>query len=164
MLGRGGDRFLHTYLNDHRTGAIAGRELARRTRGANEGTELGRFLDGLVADIESDLAALEDVMDRVGAPRDRLKQAAAVTAERLGRLKLNGELFRYSPLSRLIELEGLALGVEGKASLWRSLKAAADPRLEGVDLDVLVTRAEAQRAGLERHRVEAARVALAESS
>lgn len=35
-------------------------------------------------------------------------------AEKLGRLKPNGQLHGYSPLSRVIELEGLYLGISGK--------------------------------------------------
>ena len=38
---------------------------------------------------------------------------AGWVAEKAGRLKLNGSLLTYSPLSRLVELEGLSLGVEG---------------------------------------------------
>ena len=50
-------------------------------------------------------------MEALGARVDRLKAAAAWGGEKLGRLKLNGQLRGYSPLSRVVELEGLALGV-----------------------------------------------------
>ena len=47
-------------------------------------------------------------------------------AEKLGRLKPNGQILGYSPLSRLVELETLALGITGKRSLWEALLGVAD--------------------------------------
>jgi hypothetical protein len=153
---------LATYLNDHLGGAMGGIELARRACGENEGNEYGAFLEGLVGDIEADIEALRDVMRRLEVSEDRLKQVAGWTGEKLGRLKLNGQLVGYSPLSRLIELEGLTLGVTGKLSLWQCLRAtyADDPRLAGVDLDRLAQRAADQRAEMGRHRAKAAVEAL----
>jgi hypothetical protein len=152
---------LAIYLNDHLAGSTVGVELARRARGSNAGTELGDFLAELTVEIEEDRATLEEIMDAVGAGRDRLKVTGAWAGEKLGRLKLNGSWLSYSPLSRVVELEGLRLGVEGKACLWRMLRELADPRLSGFDLDALIERAERQRDGLELRRLEAGRVALA---
>ena len=63
----------------------------------------------------------------------------------------------------MVELETLALGVEGKASLWRSLlQVQGDyPELEEFDLPTLLARAESQRDRAEQHRQEAAAKALA---
>jgi hypothetical protein len=36
----------------------------------------------------------------------------------VGRVKLNGQLATYSPFSRFIELDFLAMGIEGKKLLW----------------------------------------------
>jgi hypothetical protein len=152
---------LATYLNDHLAGSTVGVELARRARGSNEGTALGDFLARLAAEIEEDRDSLEEVMRAVGAGRDRIKVAGAWAGEKVGRLKLNGRLLGYSPLSRLVELEGLRLGVEGKACLWRMLRELADPRLAQFDFDALLARAERQRDELELHRLEAGRLALA---
>ena len=101
-------------------------------------------------------------MDRLGARRDPLKQWAGWLAEKAGRLKLNGRLRGYSPLSRVLELEVLVLGIEGKRMLWRALGevAASDPRLDGVDLSGLLRRADGQRRLLDRQRARAAAVAL----
>jgi hypothetical protein len=156
---------LRIYLNDHYAGSVAGIELARRALAANDGNEYGRFLAQLVADIEEDQAALRDVMTRLGVPVARAKAAAAWAAEKVGRLKLNGQLRGYSPLSRLLELEGLVMGVRGKLGLWRSLEqlAAGEPTLASVDFASLVQRAQAQLDELERHRLDAAAGALAAS-
>lgn len=153
---------LAIYLNDHLAGATVGVELARRARGSNEGTALGDFLAAIAIEIEEDRDTLQDVMAAVGAGRDRLKVTGAWAGEKVGRLKLNGSLLGYSPLSRVVELEGLRLGVEGKACLWRMLRELADPRLSAVDFDALLARAERQRDDLERHRLEAGRLALAD--
>jgi hypothetical protein len=147
---------LATYLNDHLAGATAGVELVRRARGENEGTPLGRFLDGLAREIEEDRETLLAIMDRLDVGRDRLKVAAGWLGEKVGRLKPNNRLFGYSPLSRLIELEGLALGVEGKRSLWEVLRRLEEPRLAEFDFDALVERARAQRDALQERRLTAA--------
>lgn len=151
---------LAIYLNDHRAGSTVGLELARRARGSNEGTQLGAFLERLVAEIEEDRETLEQVMDAVGAGRDRLKATAAWAGEKVGRLKLNGRLLGYSPLSRVVELESLSVGIEGKACLWRMLRDLGDPRLAGFDFDALIERAERQREEVEGHRLAAGREAL----
>jgi hypothetical protein len=147
---------LGTYLNDHLAGSTVGLELAHRARSSNEGTALGRFLQELEAEIEADRAALEAVMDRLGVGRDRLKVAAGWMAEKVGRLKPNNRLFGYSPLSRLIELEALALGVEGKRSLWEALRELNDPELAEFDFEALLERARRQRDSLHERRVAAA--------
>ena len=157
-----GTRYLGIYLNDHLAGAIAGWELAKRATKNNKGTPLEGFLSRLATDIDEDRQYLEILMERLGIRKDRLKDTAAWVAEKVGRLKLNGKLFGYSDLSRLVELEGLSLGVEGKLALWRNLSQIRDrhPALAGDRLDELIGRAETQREELERVRLEAARAVL----
>jgi hypothetical protein len=155
------NRRLAIYLNDHLAGAIVGTELAKRALRENRGSSFGEFLEWLLGQILEDRATLERLMAELGVPKSRLKRALALTFERVGRLKLNGQLTGYSPLSRLVELEGLALGVTGKRALWLALQeiAATEP-LRQFDFDELRRRAEEQLAGLERLRIEAARLAL----
>ena len=151
---------LAIYLNDHHAGSTAGLELARRARGSNEGTELGEFLGRLVVEIEEDREALERIMDRLEVRRDPLKQGFGWAAEKVGRLKLNGQILGYSPLSRLVELEGLHLGISTKLSMWEILRSTHASELEQFDLDGLVERAHRQLEQLEPMRLEAARTAL----
>jgi hypothetical protein len=146
---------LATYLNDHLGGATAGLELARRACRQNEGTPLGRFLEELSHEIEEDRESLKGVMDSLDVGKDRLKVTAGWVGEKAGRLKPNNRLFGYSPLSRLIELEGLALGVEGKRGLWQVLHELRDPRLAQFDFDALLERARRQRDQLQERRVAA---------
>jgi hypothetical protein len=162
MSAPSASKLLSTYLNDHLAGSVVALELAKRASSENRGTEFGAFLESLTTEIESDRATLKTIMDRVDVGEDRLKQAAALLAERAGRLKLNGQLRGYSPLSRLVELEALSLGVDGKLALWRSLEevSSADSRLSEFDFEQLGRRALAQRDGIEEHRLRAARLAL----
>jgi hypothetical protein len=159
------EKYLAIYLNDHLAGSVAGIELAKRAAGNNEGTPVGEFLEQLVVDIDEDRAALEAIMDELGVRKDLLKDAAAWMAEKVGRLKLNGKIIGFSPLSQLVELEGLALGVEGKLSLWRALQEIKGdyPALAKADLNRLAARAKAQREGIERLRIEAAANALTQT-
>jgi hypothetical protein len=152
---------LATYLRDHHAGATAGVELARRAAGSNEGNVYGEELSRIADEIAEDRDALEAVMAGLGVRADPIKDGAAWAAEKLGRLKPNGRVIGYSPLSRVVELEGLVLGVTGKLALWESLEAVAGARIEAVDLDRLTERAADQRRRLEALRREAASEALA---
>ena len=146
-------KYLPIYLNDHLAGAVAAVQLASRAAGQNEGTEYGEALAGLAAEIDQDRRTLQDLLKRLGIRGDPVKLLSSVVAEKLGRLKLNGELLRYSPLSRLEEIEILMLGVEGKLALWRALRANLDVE---VDFDELIRRGGAQRRRLEQLRLKAA--------
>ena len=119
-------KYLRIYLNDHRAGALAGLELVKRARSSNQGTELGEYLLSFEAEVREDLRALEEAMRSLGVPLNQIKAGAAWLAEKLGRAKLNGQVRGYSPLSRLIELEGLGLAVEGKRRLWTTLERLAE--------------------------------------
>lgn len=152
---------LRTYLQDHHAGSTAGLELARRAASSNEGGEIGAELARIADEIAADRASLEAVMETLGVKPDRLKDAGGWTAEKLGRLKPNNSLIGYSPLSRVIELEGLVLGVTGKLALWESLRAAVGDRVGDADLAELIERAADQRARLEELRRAAAAEALA---
>jgi hypothetical protein len=156
-------KLLGIYLNDHLAGSTSGAELARRAAGANSGTPLGDDLARLAAEIGEDRESLKAIMASLELGEDRVKVAAGWSAEKLGRLKLNGRLTGYSPLSRVVELEGLALGITGKLALWLALRGLVDeePRLDAAELDRLRERAERQRDAVERHRMDATREAFA---
>jgi hypothetical protein len=154
---------LAIYLNDHLAGATVGLELAKRARGSNEGSEYGDALDRIARQIEEDRDALIALMDSLEIKRDHPKVLAAWVGEKVGRLKPNGQLTGYSPLSRMVELEGLSLGISGKLSLWSALSEVAgeDARLDVEELGRLAERAELQRSEVWRLRQRAAREAFA---
>jgi len=151
-------KYLAIYLNDHLMGSTTGTQLVQRIASEHEGTELGSVAAGLAREIEQDRDALLEIMEVLGAGTDRAKVALGWVSEKAHRLKPNGELRGHSPLTPLIELESLSLGIEGKRSLWLAL-AEHDAVAEQVGrarLAKLIARAEDQRA-----RVEAQRRAVA---
>ncbi|WP_257455902.1 hypothetical protein [Archangium lipolyticum] len=155
---------LKIYLNDHLAGSVMGLELARRARAENPGNSVGEYLDVFIGELREDRGTLLSVMSALGIERETLKQGLAWVGEKLGRLKLNGRLTGYSPLSRLVELEGLCLGTEGRLSMWRTLRRLArkDERLARIDFAALIARTEQQRRTLERLRQQASEEAFFE--
>jgi hypothetical protein len=147
--------YLAIYLNDHLAGATVGCELAKRAAKQNDDSEFGPPLARIRDEIVEDRVTLEQVMDALDIGKDRIKSAGAFAGEKLGRLKLNGQLRGYSPLSRVVELEGLALGVTGKEALWKALATLANPHLGEFDFPALAHRAERQQEELESLRLRA---------
>lgn len=113
--------YLAIYLNDHRAGATAGTRVARRLWRSNRSTPWGARLEALADEIGADASTLDAVRQAVGVTGGELKQFGALAAERLGRFKLNGHILTYSPLSRVLETEGLMAGVQAKHRLWVTL-------------------------------------------
>ncbi len=154
-------RLLRIYLRDHHAGSAAGVRLAERLVRNNRGTEfdapLRRILDGIRADREE----LARVMSEHGVRPNPLKNAMLVAGERLARLKGNGRAGSYSPLSRVVELEALTMGVTGKLGIWRSLASASAS--SAVDLDRLIALARSQLEDLERLHHRAAGIAFVEA-
>ncbi len=155
-------KLLRIYVQDHFAGSTVGLNLARRSAGSNRGTTYGDALARIADEIEQDRRTLEAITDELDIPRDQVKNALAWGAERAGRLKLNGQLTGYSPLSRLVELEGLITGISGKISLWRALLELVpqEPRLDAERLQELIERGEEQRRTVEELRTRAVRDAF----
>lgn len=150
-------RLLGIYLNDHLAGSTAGVERARMTRDANQATEFAAPLTVLCEEIEEDRDSLVSIMDDLGVGRSKVKPAIGWLGERVGRLKPNGQLRGYSPLSRVVDLEMLLLGISGKLRLWTLLTDLLDGE-STADLPTLVRRAERQRATVEELQSRAARL------
>ena len=155
-------KYLAIYLNDHLMGSTTGIELVRRIANEHRGTDLGTFAEGLAPEIDEDRDALLEIMERLGASRDQAKVALGWVSEKAARLKPNGELRGTSPLTPLVELESLSLGIEGKRLLWLAL-AETDAVAEQVGRDRLAqleARAKDQRERVEVHRRAAAQRAF----
>ena len=149
---------LAIYLEDHHAAGVAGSRLAARLAAttASEGSEAD--LSRVLPEIAEDLATLESLMRRLGAKPNTMKDTIARVGERLGRLKPNGRLRERSPLSDLLELETLVVGIRGKQALWVSMRNTA--LLPREELDRLIGRAEKQQRIVESAREAAARRAL----
>ncbi len=157
------DRALDVYLNDHFAGAMLGSDLAASIRDRHDGTPLGDLMKSIATEIEQDRQTLDDLMERMEVSRNPVKQVTGWVAEKASRVKFGG-LVPGAPDEQgaFMALESLALGVEGKACLWRVLKEVASqyPPLAATNFDELITRAESQHTTLERERLEAGRRAL----
>lgn len=159
------DELLGIYLRDQLALGVVWRELAKRSARNNRGTALGEALTGVATAIAEDVETFQAIMRRLGIRTSRVKTGLAIVAERVGRVKPNGRLRSYSPLSRFEELEILTMGIDGKKQLWNTLRDLADlaTRLPDVDFDELIARAERQRAELEPFRVSAGTEAFTRS-
>ena len=146
-------RLLRIYLQDHHAASMGGVALARRALGPQH---------PVAKQIARDREALERVMRQLSIAPSAVKVGVVRVAERVGRLKLNGTLLRRSPLSSVVELEALVVGVRGKEALWTALQKA-EVRLED-DLEALVESARAQAAELEALRLRAAASAFGRAS
>ncbi len=156
------DKALDVYLNDHLAGAMLGSDLAAGIRDRHEGTPLGDVMASIATEIEQDRQTLVGLMDRMDIPRNRVKQATGWLAEKASRVKFDGLSSGAPEQGAFMALESLALGVAGKACLWRVIKevAAQYPPLASTNFDELLARAESQHTTLERERLEAGRRAL----
>ena len=132
-------RRLQIYLDDH-LALIAGEiALIGRCWWKNRGSALGDFLQRLENEVRGQRAVARDVLHRLGgknAWEGKLKQGAALVAERMGRFKLNDSWFAYSDLSRLVELETLCAAAQERVALWDSLAAISTDEgpWEGISL------------------------------
>jgi hypothetical protein len=157
------DDYLHIYLNDHLAGSTGGVELAERIAKNNEDNPLGDVMAGIAKEIEEDRDELQRLMDELDVTRNPIKAAGAYLLEKLSQMKANGQLVGYSPLSRVLELEMLHMGITGKLQLWGALREVFGPRLGEFDFERLIERAESQRDRVEEQRLAAAREAFGES-
>jgi hypothetical protein len=114
-------RLLAVYLRDHHALLVALRELAQRMRTADRPDEQRALADDLHRAADDDLDCVEQYLHRLESGPSPLRHAAVWTAEKLGRLKLNGRLLRPSPLSAVTELEGFRLLLESNRALWSGL-------------------------------------------
>jgi len=151
---------LRTYLQDHLAGAADAVSLTKHIRDQHSGTALGQFASGLLAEIESDRSVLQKLAEDVGVGPSEWKEATAWLGEKATRLKFS--FVTQNKFGTFEALELLELGVHGKWALWRALAvlAPSEPRLKGVDFDVLMVRAAHQRDAIESQRLELARTSL----
>ena len=157
-----GSAHLATYLNDHLAGAVGAIELMAHVEHAYDGHPAAAALGPLRRDIEADRDALRAIIERLDVHEKALRKAAGWLGERLLRLKLRVDDPAGGALRLFESLETIALGLEGKRTLWHALAAVAPsvPALQGVDYDRLIARAQAQRGMVEPLRLDAAREAF----
>ncbi|MGW4561910.1 hypothetical protein ACWEN3_05720 [Streptomyces sp. NPDC004561] len=159
-------KLLGIYLNDHLAGATAGTQRAAYLVRNARGSALGRALGPVAAEIAQDRTTLLGIMRDLNIPVRHYKVCAGWAGEKLGRLKSNGRLVNRSPLSTVLELEALRLGVEGKAAGWQTLRqlSATEERLDSAQLDRMLERARRQQETVEEWRSRLAETVLRTSA
>ncbi len=143
------DKALHTYIDDHLTGAntVMSVVAARIERVGDDG-----WLRGFHAELQDEAAQLHVLLGTLVANRipHRALGLAAATAAQL-KLAVDGRV--HEPLRALLEYELIVTGVSGKRCLWFSLgELSHDPRVATLDVPMLVSQADRQIAQAEPHR------------
>jgi hypothetical protein len=153
---------LASYLNDHLAGSVGALELLDRLIDTYEGKPLGSFFRELRSDIERDQEKLRELIQRVGADESAVRKAGAWLVEKISRVKMPVSESSDDEMGLFLALEALALGIQGKKSLWLALQAAsqARPQLARLDYAALEKRAVEQYDRVEGKRLEIAREAL----
>jgi hypothetical protein len=153
---------LATYLNDHLAGSVAALELLDHLISQEQGTERGTELVQIRADVEEDQKTLLRGLREVGGKESRVRSALAWLTEKIGQAKLRLDDPGTGKLQLFEALEALALGIQGKAALWRALASASTrlPQLRILDYTKLEQRAIDQFNRVDRLRLQVAPVAL----
>ncbi len=120
-------------------------------------------MNSIGAEIEEDRRHLVELMRRMNVSRNPVKQATGWLAEKASLVKFSGLGSGERHQSAFMALETLALGVEGKSRMWKALRQVQSqyPPLASTNLEALIARAETQHAALERERLVAGAIALA---
>ena len=142
-MNAGDDRtkWLRIYVSDHLAGAAAGSSRARRLADAERDGPDAAALQQLADEIAADRRALQVLADSLNLRPQRSKQLVAAIAERVGLVKLNGRIFRRSPLTTLVEVEAMVIAVRGKLAGWETLRGVPEAAaVNVVDIEDLVTR------------------------
>lgn len=155
------DKNIRSYLNHHLAGSVAGLEALEHLEAAEKGTPMARVLSELRAEGAADRRVLEELMSRLKVSESETQKATAWLGEKVLRAFLPLKEHK-GELNLLLTLEALALGLEGRRSLWLALSVASQETtaLQGLDYPTLVRRAENQRERVEKLRMEAAQKAL----
>jgi hypothetical protein len=155
-------RFREIFMRDHLAIELVTLNLARRAQRSNRDTPIGAMLAGIVSELEREERVLRDVAQRASIRPAWLKMAGAWVAEKAGRLKLNGRLVGRSPLSPVVELQGLLMLTAQRRAMWRILErlGRVDSRFAGLDFAARLRALDDQRELLERSVLQAADDAL----
>ena len=144
-------------LRNHQAGGRAAIDLYDRALSGQRARPYAARLRTLRDEAREDLDFNESVMRRLGVAASPVQVVGTRITERVGRFKPNGRLVRRSPLSDVVELEGLIAAVHVKLAGWQAaqvgefLTAAESARLTGLE-----ARARTQAERLSRMHAEAA--------
>jgi hypothetical protein len=135
---------LITYLNDHLTGSVAAVELLNHLIAGSQDISLKQFLMNLLKEIEEDQRVLRELLKQLGGEESTIRKAGAWILEKIAQLKFPSAEKDDNGFGVFEALEGLALGIAGKCSLWRTLATVNIPDVPPLDYERLRNRATEQ--------------------
>jgi hypothetical protein len=150
---------LTSYLNDHLAGSVGALELLDRLIDTYKEKPLERFFIDLRNEISADQETLKELIASLGEEESTVRKAGAWVIEKFSRGKIQLGAKGENEMGLFLALEGLALGIHGKRSLWCGLATASETasRLRGPDYETLEKRAMEQHDRVEAKRLEVAR-------
>jgi hypothetical protein len=135
-------------------------QLLERMRDTQGNDSISKFAAKVLKEVEADRAVLQELCNDIGGSDSTMKEAAAWLAEWTAQLKLR--VGSDAELGDFEALEVLTLGILGKSKLWTALSELApfDARLNRLDFQQLIQRAQLQHDEVEAYRLAAATKAL----
>jgi hypothetical protein len=154
---------LERYLNDHLAGATGAILVIQHIIDTMEESDARVFFAELKVKVQADRDLLQQLLTTAGMQPSAVLKIAGGIGARVGLMKLMWEGLEPGMLGMFEAFEMLALGVQGKRLLWRSLDevAAWYPEWSEHDFPELERKAIGQRDGIEHWRLKAARASLA---
>ena len=144
-------RALIAYLRDHLSGADMAIRVVHRLGSTNRNTEDGALFRGLSKEFEEEHSVVRTLLTHLGASGRSIKRAAGLTSGAVLSVPAGGE---PGDLSLLRTLEALAIGVQGKRCMWRSLQnlRTVPPGIDGTNFAELEAKAIRQWEAIEERR------------
>lgn len=149
---------LVAYLRDHLSGSDTALQVVRRLASTHGSGRDGSVFWQLVDEFQDERATVRALLDRLGASASSPKRAASYLSGAVLSSVAGGT---GGDLSLLRSLEGLAVGIQGKRCLWRSLQTLGErAALEHVNYAELESRAVRQWEFVDERRRAAAAAAF----
>jgi hypothetical protein len=151
---------LAVYLHDHLAGASFAVELLEKLASEFKEKPSGEVARQLLEQVNMDVRTLRQLIARVGEETHDLYDALGWIAERVSRIKLKHD--DPTGIGAFEAFETISLGILGKRGLWEALQILQtfDPRVAGLDYEVLIDRAEQQFQTANQYRLELIQNAL----
>src|SRR5688500_12624873 len=142
---------LSDYLRDHLTGSDTALRVVMRLRQTHAGTEAGRLFASLCDEFGEERNAVRELLASLGRTGDAPTRLAGMVSGGLLALSAGGV---PGDMSLFQALEGLAVGVQGKRCLWRTLQSLGltHPAAEGRSLADFEAMAVRQWDAIEKYR------------
>jgi len=155
---------LAIYLHDHYAGSHFAIELLDSIQKQYTGEPLGDFAQRISEEIEQDRHVLRHLIDTIGKTHLDAAEVLGWLSEKVGQLKLRRD--HSGGLGTFEALEMLALGIQGKVSLWNVLPEIrkVDRRVPDLDFPTLLDRAQKQYSQVEEQRLRLTATTFAPAS